>query len=154
MVNFVDQWEWSRIGLIRDDTPYYHHAAELLHKKLTGTTRTITSVLTVTKVGGTSVLRQVKDYGTHIFILSMGGDTALLVLEEAEKLGYSWPEYAWLVFSTQSGSSYPKGVFIVSEFLNYFLSLFLNRSFGTNFGEFREGTLSAFPSSRTLQKTS
>ena len=78
MVNFVDQWEWSRIGLIRDDTPYYHHAAELLHKKLTGTTRTITPVLTVTKVGGTSVLRQVKDYGTHIFILSMGGDTALL----------------------------------------------------------------------------
>jgi hypothetical protein len=53
---------------------------------------------------------------TQIFILSMEEDTALLVLEEAEKLGYSWPEYAWIVLGTQSGSSYPKGVFLVHFF--------------------------------------
>jgi hypothetical protein len=74
--------------------------------------------------------------------MSMEEDTALLVLEEAEKLGYSWPEYAWIVLGTQSGSSYPKGVFLVHDFprisLNHSLSLFLNGSFGVGLEEFRE----------------
>jgi hypothetical protein len=83
-------------------------------------------------------MRQVKEYGTQIFLLSMGGKTAPLILEEAEKLGYSWPEYAWIVLGSQSGSSYPKGVFLVHDFprisLNHFLSFFLNGSL-EEFGE-------------------
>ena len=34
IVSFIDEWRWSRIGLIRDDTLYYQYAAEMLHAKL------------------------------------------------------------------------------------------------------------------------
>jgi hypothetical protein len=143
IVSFVDHWGWTRIGLIRDDTPYYHYAAELLHKKPSGTTRTIPPGLTVTNIGGNvcSVMRQVKEYGTQIFILSMGGETALLVLEEVGRLGYSWPEYAWIVFSidiTDIGG-YPKGVFLIHDCTQISFNHFLNISFGVNLEKFREG---------------
>ena len=100
IVSYIDEWKWSRIGLIRDDTLYYQYAAEMLFSKLAGASKTITPNFTVRR--GVDILKQVKEYGTYIFVLCMRTEIALLLLNEAQELGYSWPEYAWIVFSVDS----------------------------------------------------
>ena len=101
IVSFIDEWKWSRIGLIRDDTLYYQYAAELLYTKLAGASKTITPNFTVRR-SIDHFLKQVREYGTFIFVLCMRTENALLLLKEAQELGYSWPEYAWIVFSIDS----------------------------------------------------
>ena len=100
IVSFIDEWKWSRIGLIRDDTLYYQYVAEMLFTKLAGASKTITPNFTVRR--GVDILKQVREYGTYIFVLCMRTEIALLLLNEAQELGYSWPEYAWIVFSVDS----------------------------------------------------
>ena len=73
IISFIDEWKWSRIGLIRDDTLYYQHAAEMLHTKLAGANKTITPNLIVSKFGINihQVLKQVGEYGTYIHFCSL-----------------------------------------------------------------------------------
>ena len=116
IISFIDEWKWSRIGLIRDDTLYYQYAAEMLH---TGANKTITPNFIVSKFGH-QVLKQVGEYGTYIFVLSLNTETALSILKEAQELGYSWPEYAWIVFSVDSDpdtfAGYLEGTFVTRDY--------------------------------------
>ena len=100
IVSFIDAWNWSRIGLIRDDTLYYQYATEMLHAKLAESSKTITLNCIVKKYEHhiQHVLQQAKVYDTHILILSMRKETALFLLKEAQKMDFVWPKYAWIVF--------------------------------------------------------
>ena len=118
IVSFIDEWKWSRIGMIRDDTLYHQYAAEMLFTKLAGASKTITPNFTVSR--SVDILKQVREYGTYIFILCMRTENALLLLEEAQELGYSWPEYAWIVFSIDSDpgtfAGSLKGTFVTRDY--------------------------------------
>ena len=85
IVSFVDQWNWTRIGLISDDSLYYQYAAELLLEKLKENNHTeVTPILTVNN--NSSIVRSiqtVKEYNTYIIVVTMKQDHACLVLEEA-----------------------------------------------------------------------
>ena len=100
IVSFIDAWNWSRIGLIRDDTLYYQYAAEMLNAKLVESSKTIALNCMVKKSEHhvQHVLQQAKVYDTHILILSMRKETALFLLKEAQKMDYIWPKYVWIVF--------------------------------------------------------
>ena len=104
IVSFVDQWNWTRIGLISDDSLYYQYAAELLLEKLKENNHTeVTPILTVNN--NSSIVRSiktVKEYNTYIIVVTMKQDHACLVLEEAEKENMVWRKYAWIVLSERS----------------------------------------------------
>ena len=158
IVSFIDEWRWSRVGLIRDDTLYYQYAAEMLHTKLTEASKTITPNFVVSEVGINihHVLNQVSEYGTYIFVLSLRRETALSLLKEAQELGFSWPEYAWIVLSINSDpdtfADYVEGTFVTRDYsgiemnniARFFCSNSGNQSLDTSLPgivKFREGKI-------------
>ena len=154
IVRFIEEWNWSRVGLIRDDTLYYQYSAELLHSKLVETSKTITPNFIVKKsrCNIRHILRQVNEYGTHVFVLSMRKGTALSLLEEAQELNRAWPEYAWIVFSVENDpnifTGHLKGTFFTRDYSEIELNKVFNNTddslgkfFSSNTGlvKFREG---------------
>ena len=133
IVSFIDAWNWSRIGLIRDDTLYYQYATEKLHAKLAESSKTITLNCIVKKSEHhiQHILQQVKVYDTHTLILSMRKETALFLLKEAQKLDYIWPKYAWIVFCIDTDpdtftDNDLEGVFLTQDHSRFELDKILN----------------------------
>ena len=99
IVSFINRWNWTRIGLISDNFLYYQYAAELLLKRLQENNNhtVVTPILTVNS--NTSISRSiqtVKDYNTHIIVVTMKQEHVCLVLEEAMKENMVWHKYAWI----------------------------------------------------------
>ena len=132
IVSFIDEWRWSRIGMIRDDTLYYQYAAEMLHAKLAEASKTISPNFSMKKsdLNIRHLLQQAKEYDTHVFILSMRTETALLLLKEAQELDYIWPKYAWIVFSVDDDfdtfTGDLEGIFFTHEYSRFGLNKILD----------------------------
>ena len=107
IVSFIQQWNWTRIGLISDDSYYYQYATELLQKKLRNDpSRFLTPFLTVSGYSNhTKTIQSVREYGTHVVIISADVPTTCALLREADNSLSLWPEYAWLVANLASGES-------------------------------------------------
>ena len=129
IVSFINEWKWSRIGLIRDDTLYYQYAAEMLYTKLAEASKTITPNFMV-KGSISHILNEVREYGTYIFVLCMRTETALLLLEGVHKLDYTWPKYAWIAFSIENDpdtfTGALEGTFLTQDYSRIGLNDFLN----------------------------
>ena len=68
-------------------------------------------------------------------MLSLRRETALSLLKEAHELGYSWPEYAWIVLSIDSDpdtfADYVEGTFVTRAYsgieMNNYCKILLQR---------------------------
>ncbi len=108
LISFTDSLNWTRIGLISDDTHYHQFAAELLQIQLKDDLRrTVVPYIRLHK-GNVfhRALQVTQEYGTHIMIISMDKVAACLLLEEAQKMGLTWPDYAWIILDSESSLSF------------------------------------------------
>ena len=69
---FCDHLNWTRIGLISDDTYYYQFAAELLQQKLMDNPeREVTPFVRISERGNTTrTVHTFKEYKTDVIIIS------------------------------------------------------------------------------------
>ena len=96
IVSFIRCWNWTRVGVIADDTTYYQLAAEML--LLTGLNKTAFPYIRISNGGNFArVLSEVKEYKTHIFVIFMRETLACYFLEQLNISGLTWPEYAWII---------------------------------------------------------
>ncbi len=94
LVSFLDQQNWTRIGLITGDTYYHRFAAELLQKKLFANLNiTLTPFVRVTNCRKEDILR-FEEYRTQIIIILAETDLECSILSEAHQNGFTWPSYA------------------------------------------------------------
>lgn len=69
LVDFMDQLNWTRIGLISDSANYHLFAAEMLQKKLLlNPERNIAPYVRITESDVSNYLRQFEEYGTQIIV--------------------------------------------------------------------------------------
>ena len=122
IVSFIQQWNWTRIGLISDDSYYYQYAAELLMKQLSQDgNKVITPLITVTENGRFSdTLDDIRQHKTYVSVILSHGEFICSLLDETAKHDLTWPEYAWLILdvngeSTPCTDSSMEGVIQVSE---------------------------------------
>ena len=107
LVAFFDHLNWTRIGLISDDTYYYEFAAELLQQKLLENTerRIIPFVRISERDNRTKTIQTFKEYQTDVIVISTNDKVACSLIQEAKKVGFTWPEYAWIIFDIRFHSS-------------------------------------------------
>ena len=102
MVSFMDQMNWTRVGLISDDAYYHLYAAEVLQKQLlTNPERTIAPYIRLAKTDFEDlgiVLREFDEYGTRIVIVLGSKELECLL---AAEMGLKWPEYAVVLFDLE-----------------------------------------------------
>lgn len=84
LVSIVNQLNWTRIGLISDDTHYNQYTAELLQKHL------LDPVVPYIRLRKNpdfhQVLQTIQQYGTQVIVISMNKLAACSLLEVAEKM--------------------------------------------------------------------
>ncbi len=99
LVAFCDHLNWTRIGLIGDSTHYYQFAAELLQQKLLeNPERRITPFVRINEGDNTTrIIHTFKEYETDVIIISTSDRVACLLMQEAMRIGFKWPEYAWIL---------------------------------------------------------
>lgn len=117
VVSFIDQWNWTRIGLISDTSNYYRYAAETLHNKILqgSDDRIVIPSVTVTHESNSfEALNTVKEYGTHVIVVAM--DSACSLLEASHALDMTWPDYAWITLSQKVCKT--EGTFTLRELLS------------------------------------
>ena len=118
IVSFIQQWNWTRIGLISDDSYYYKYAAELLQDRLKGNSdKRIAPVLEVgVSAEDNQTVLQLKEYATHIIVVMANTISSRSLLESAHKNGMLWPEYVWIMLSFElEVDDYPEGAFFVQN---------------------------------------
>ena len=92
LVSFTDQLNWTRIGLISDGSHYHEFAAELFQVQ-----RKIAPYIYAQNNSDFHyTLQKIKEYKTQVIVISMDGNNACLLIEEAKKMDMRWPEYVWL----------------------------------------------------------
>ncbi len=98
LVSLTWRLNWTRIGLISDDTLYYQFTAELLQRQL--------HMVPYITLHHNSLFKQaletIQTYKTQIIIVSADDVTACSLLEEANKMGLNWPVYAWIILNSKS----------------------------------------------------
>ena len=93
LVSFTDKLNWTRIGLISDGSHYHEFATELFQVQK----RSIAPyIYTDDNSDFHYTLQKIKEYKTQVIVISMDGNNACLLIEEAKKMDMRWPEYAWL----------------------------------------------------------
>ncbi len=75
IVRFIQYWNWTRVGVIADDTSYYHFAAERF--PLTGLNKTATPY-NYTDEWAARVLYEIQEFRTHIFVILIDGRISCL----------------------------------------------------------------------------
>ena len=97
---FLDHLNWTRIGLISDHSPYYQFAAELIQQKLLENPerRIIPFVRISERDNRTNIIQTFKEYETDVIIISALVNVACSLVQEAKRVGFMWPEYAWILF--------------------------------------------------------
>ena len=102
LISLTDELSWTRVGLITDGTIYYQFAAELLQEF----GRSLTPLIVLNKNPNLHyALQVVQEYNTQIIIVFVNKPTAYSLLEEARKMGLTWPSYGWIVLDAESGAS-------------------------------------------------
>ena len=107
LVAFFDHLNWTRIGLISDDTYYYEFAAELVQQKLLENSelRIVPFVRISESDNRTKTIQTFKEYETDVIVISTSDKVACSLIQEARKIGFMWPEYAWILFDIRFHSS-------------------------------------------------
>jgi hypothetical protein len=120
VVSFVDRLNWTRIGLITDDTLYHLFAVELLQKRLqSNPQRTITPYIRFRKTQKIN-FQEFKECGTQIMILLVVEKLQCLILSEATTMGFMWPKYALIFFNVESSRcQFSNGVFLLTSSSNH-----------------------------------
>ena len=99
----VDQLNWTRIGLITDDTHYHLYAAEMLQKKLLeNPKRSIAPYIRIDKTHADLNLQEFAEYGTQIIIMLTKKELECLLLSKTAKMNYIWPNYASIFLNLDS----------------------------------------------------
>ncbi len=95
---FMDYLNWTRVGLISDETHYYEFAAELIQQKLLeNPERRITPFVRISERDNrTNIIQTFNAYKTDIVIISTSGEVACSLMKEARIESLIWPEYAWI----------------------------------------------------------
>ena len=92
LISFTDELNWTRIGLISDGSHYHEFAAELFQVQ-----RKIAPYIYAHNNSDFHyTLQKIEEYKTQVIVISMDGNNACLLIEEAKKMDMRWPEYAWL----------------------------------------------------------
>ena len=102
-VSFMDQLNWTRIGLITDDTYYHLFAAEMLQKKLLENPKR--SIAPYIRIVGTQEdlnLQEFSEYGTQIIISLAKKELECLILSKITKINFTWPNYASVFLNLNS----------------------------------------------------
>ena len=118
LVAFFDHLNWTRIGLISDDTYYYEFAAELLQQKLLeNSERRITPFVRISESDNRiKTIQTFKEYETDVIVISTSDKVACSLIQEARKVGFTWPEYAWILgFHSSLGTCQEKGVILLTD---------------------------------------
>ena len=104
LVNFIDQKNWTRIGLINGPTPYHQYVAELLQRELLSDLgiNVVPYIRLTCEDSFSQALKVIREYETQIIILSMKGKAVCSLLKEAGKLDFNWPNYAWIILNSES----------------------------------------------------
>ena len=97
-ISFTDQLIWTRIGLISDGSHYHEFATELFQTQLfKNYERSIVPyIIYADNSDFVYTLQKIKESKTQVIVISMDGNNACLLIEEAKKMDMRWPEYAWL----------------------------------------------------------
>ena len=108
LVAFFDHLNWTRIGLISDGTYYYEFAAELVQQKLLENSerRIIPFVRISESDNRTKTIQTFKEYETDVIVISASDKVACSLIQEATKIGFTWPEYAWILFGISFHQSF------------------------------------------------
>ena len=46
----------------------------------------------------TKTIQTFKEYETDVIVISTNDKVACSLIQEAKKVGFTWPEYAWIIF--------------------------------------------------------
>ena len=93
LVSFIDQLNWTRIGLISDGSHYHGFATELFQVQK----RSIAPYIYADNNSDFHyTLQKIKEYKTQVIVVFMEENNACLLIEEAKMMNMQWPEYAWL----------------------------------------------------------
>ena len=103
LVGFFDRLNWTRVGLITDNTYYYQFAAELLQKRLLADPKN--TVIPFVHITDNVILPVFQEYDTRIVVILMDKQTTCLILQEAQKLNFKWPEYSLIAFDFEINDS-------------------------------------------------
>ena len=100
---FFDHQNWTRIGLISDDTDYHEFAAELVQQKLIkNPERRIVPFVRISENDNrTKTIQTFKEYETDVIFISTSDKVACSLIQEARRVGFTWPEYAWILFDAR-----------------------------------------------------
>ena len=118
---FFDHLNWTRIGLISDDTDYYEFAAELVQQKLLENPkrRIVPFVRMSERDNRTKTIQTFKDYNTDVIIVLTNNQVACSLIQEVKNFGLTWPEYAWIFFdisfSSLLASCKEEGIILLSD---------------------------------------
>ena len=90
LVAFFDHLNWTRIGLISDDTYYYEFAAELVQQKLLeNPERRIVPFVRISESDNkTKAIQTFKEYETDVIVISTSDEVACSLIQEARKVGF------------------------------------------------------------------
>ena len=103
LVSFLDHLNWTRVGLITDNTYYYQFAAELLQRRLLQDPKN--TVIPFVRITDNVLLPVFQEYKTQIIVILMDEKTACLILQEAQKLNFKWPEYSLITLDFETSDS-------------------------------------------------
>lgn len=100
LVQFMDNLNWTRVGLISDETQYHQYVSVQIEQGIQ-----FSPGKTVVRMGqydsSLHTLLQVKRYGTDVVIISADEITACSILDNASKLNLRWPSYAWIMLTNK-----------------------------------------------------
>ena len=101
LISFLDRLNWTRIGLITDTSYYYSFTAEILQKQVHVNSGRIIAPFVQVGPGDSNrkVLSKVKEYGTHVTVISASQEIACSLLQMALNDGFTWPDYAWIMYN-------------------------------------------------------
>ena len=100
-VSFMDQLNWTCIGLITDDTYDHLYVAEMLHKKLLENP-TIAPYIRMVGTQEDLNLQEFSEYGTQIIISLAKKELECLILSKITKMNFTWPNYASVFLNLNS----------------------------------------------------
>ena len=125
LISFTDQLNWTRIGLISDNSHYHHYAAELFQTQLLDKYKIFAApnIHVNHNPDISRILQQVREYSTKVILLSMDEAYVCLLLEQARTTDMQWPNYAWIIFDYKpdyisTASCSLEGALVLKNLLN------------------------------------
>ncbi len=132
LVTFTLQQNWTRIGVISDNTAYYRFAADRLQQQYdnAASQRTVTPFIRRHRKDGLNhILPTLQEYRVQVVVILMSQQDLCSLLKEAETINYNWPNRVWVMFDSDfsyssKASCNLQGMIILKElFIRYDMRL-------------------------------